>query len=63
MTFIGDVERGHFRLHPAGYKGISEGCITLPRLSDFMLLRDVLLNTPALQVTATLTAFGTIQVY
>lgn len=63
LTFIGDVERGYFRLHPAGYKGVSEGCITLPRLSDFMLLRDALLNTPTLQVTASLTAFGTIQVY
>lgn len=63
MTFIGDVERGHFRLHPAGYKGISEGCITLPRLSDFMLLRDALLNTPTIQVAGSLTAFGTIQVY
>lgn len=63
LTFIENVERGHFRLHPAGYKGVSEGCITLPRLSDFMLLRDALLNTPTIQVTASLTAFGTIQVY
>lgn len=63
LTFTGQVERGHFRLHPAGYKGVSEGCITLPRLADFMMLRDALLNTPALQVTASLIAFGTIQVY
>ncbi|HHS9593638.1 tlde1 domain-containing protein [Raoultella planticola] len=58
-----EVQRGHFRLHPAGYKGVSEGCITLPRLSDFMLLRAALLNTPTIQVTASLTAFGTVQVY
>ncbi|MEB6377722.1 DUF2778 domain-containing protein [Leclercia adecarboxylata] len=63
ITFIGHVERGHFRLHPTGYKGVSEGCITLPRLSDFMLLRDALLKTPTIQVTSSLTAFGTIQVY
>lgn len=63
LTFIGEVERGHFRLHPAGYKGVSEGCITLPRLSDFMILRDALLGTPTLQVTGSLTAFGTVQVY
>ena len=63
LTFIGNVERGHFRLHPAGYKGVSEGCITLPRLSDFMLLHDALLRTPTVQITASLTAFGTIQVY
>ncbi|ASI57547.1 DUF2778 domain-containing protein [Raoultella ornithinolytica] len=62
-TFIGHVRRGNFRLHPAGYQGVSEGCITLPRLSDFMLLRAALLNTPTIQVTASLTAFGTVQVY
>ncbi|SNY62364.1 DUF2778 domain-containing protein [Enterobacter sp. CC120223-11] len=63
MTFIGDATRGNFRLHPAGYKGSSEGCITLPRLSDFILLRNALLSTPTIQATASLTAFGTIQVY
>lgn len=63
LTYIGQVERGHFRLHPAGYKGVSEGCITLPRLSDFILLRNALLNTPRIQISAMLSAFGTIQVY
>ena len=63
LTWVGEVQRGHFRLHPAGYKGVSEGCITLPRLSDFMLLRAALLNTPTIQVTASLAAFGTVQVY
>ncbi|NIG73719.1 DUF2778 domain-containing protein [Cedecea neteri] len=63
FTFIDVVERGHFRLHPAGYKGTSEGCITLPRLSDFMLLREALLKTPKIQVSASLSAFGTVQVY
>ncbi|MGN2450421.1 tlde1 domain-containing protein [Klebsiella electrica] len=63
LTWVGEVQRGHFRLHPAGYKGVSEGCITLPRLSDFMLLRAALLNTPTIQEAASLTAFGTVQVY
>ncbi|MGL4723155.1 MAG: DUF2778 domain-containing protein [Scandinavium sp.] len=63
LTFIEDVERGHFRLHPAGYAGRSDGCITLPRRSDFTLLREALLKTPAFKVSASLTAFGTIQVY
>lgn len=63
LTWVGEVQRGHFRLHPAGYKGVSEGCMTLPRLSDFMLLRAALLNTPTIQIAASLTAFGTIQVY
>ncbi|MFH7825403.1 DUF2778 domain-containing protein [Kluyvera chengduensis] len=63
LTFIDKVERGHFRLHPAGYRGISEGCITLPFLSDFNILREALLNSPTMQVTSSLVAFGTIQVY
>lgn len=63
FTFIEHVQRGNFRLHPAGYRGVSEGCITLPYLSDFLLLHNALLNTSTLQVTASLTAFGTIQVY
>ena len=62
-TFIDHVERGHFRLHPAGYMGISEGCITLPSPSHFAVLREALLRTPTMQVTATLTAYGTVQVY
>ncbi|WP_368541563.1 DUF2778 domain-containing protein [Enterobacter soli] len=63
VTFIDKVERGHFRLHPAGYKGVSEGCITLPRLSDFLMLRDALLETPTQLIMGSLTAFGTVQVY
>lgn len=63
LTFIEDVERGHFRLHPAGYKGVSEGCITFPRLSGFMLLREALLKTEPYIATPTLKAFGTVQVY
>lgn len=62
-TFIGKVERGNFRLHPAGYKGISEGCITFPNLSDFIILRDTLLATATFPVSASLRAYGTIQVY
>ncbi len=62
-TFINNVERGHFRLHPAGYMGISEGCITLPSKAHFSVLRNALLNTPAIQVTSMLTAYGTVQVY
>lgn len=62
-TFIDHVERGHFRLHPAGYMGISEGCITLPSPSHFAVLREALSRTPTMQVTATLTAYGTVQVY
>lgn len=62
-TFIDKVERGHFRLHPAGYKGVSEGCITLPGTAHFAVLREALLRTSTMQVSATLTGYGTVQVY
>ncbi len=62
-TFIDKVERGNFRLHPAGYKGISEGCITFPSLSQYMILRNALLSTTTFYVTSTLVAYGTVYVY
>jgi len=63
LTFIDQVQRGHFRLHPAGYRGISEGCITFPSRTQFEVLRQSLLQTATIKVTASLTAFGTVQVY
>lgn len=62
-TFVAQVERGNFRLHPAGYEGISNGCITLPSPSHFTVLREALMRTPTVLVTASLKAYGTIQVY
>ena len=62
-TFIEDVERGNFRLHPAGYRGISNGCITFTSKSHFAILREALLITPTTMVSPTLKAFGTVQVY
>ncbi|MEJ1604804.1 DUF2778 domain-containing protein, partial [Escherichia coli] len=44
ITFFESVSRGQFRLHPAGYEGVSNGCITLPGKSHYMLLRDALLS-------------------
>lgn len=63
LTFIEQVERGNFRLHPAGYEGVSNGCITLPSPSHFAILREALLRTPSIRVSASLNAYGTIQVY
>lgn len=63
QTFYEEVRRGSFRLHPAGYQGISNGCITLPGKDHYDLLRNALLNSPQIIVTANLRAFGTIQVY
>lgn len=62
-TFIGEVERGNFRLHPAGYKGISHGCITLPSISNYMIIRNALMNATKFNVTPFLLAYGTVHVY
>jgi len=43
-TFCNEVRRGNFRLHPKGALGVSRGCITIERLSDFTLMRAVLLG-------------------
>lgn len=62
-TFINEVERGLFRLHPAGHSGNSDGCITLPNHADYQVLMFALYRSPAMMLTAQLKAFGTIQVY
>lgn len=62
-TFINNVERGSFRLHPAGQSGISNGCITLPNHSHYRILMHGLLASGTFKVTAGLDAPGTIQVY
>lgn len=46
VTSINGIMRGSFRLHPVGYWGISEGCVTLPGVSDFYRLRDFLKAQP-----------------
>lgn len=60
-TWIADVERGNFRLHPGT---LSEGCITLPHDSDFAMLRNALLRTQQVDVPCMrkLKAYGTIEV-
>ncbi len=63
VTFIDKVTRGNFRLYPAGYEGVSNGCITLPSPAHFAILRDALLITPTVLITTSLTAYGTVQVY
>lgn len=62
-TFVESVGRGQFRLHPAGRRGVSEGCITLPNHSQYAMLRNALLRAPKFRVTSTLLAYGTVQVY
>lgn len=45
QTFCDSVKRGQFRLHPKGLAGISKGCITIEKNSDFQYLRSVLKDT------------------
>lgn len=45
QTWVNDVSRGQFRLHPVGGSGISLGCITLPSRVEFLSIRHALLNT------------------
>lgn len=41
-TWYEQVKRGKFRLHPKGPSGISEGCIVIDKLSDYVHLRTTL---------------------
>ncbi|HDR2893240.1 TPA: DUF2778 domain-containing protein [Enterobacter asburiae] len=62
-VFVDGVSRGHFRLHPIGPRGLSEGCITLLSLSDFDYLRSAMLKTTMIPVPCTsFKAYGTITV-
>ncbi|MBN3801803.1 DUF2778 domain-containing protein [Paraburkholderia sp. Ac-20336] len=63
VTWINGVERGNFRLHPFGGRGISPGCITLLNHADFMFIRRALLGTTTVSVrNSGLRAYGTIEV-
>jgi hypothetical protein len=46
-TWINDVYRGLFRLHPGV---LSEGCITIASNADFAIIRNALLKTKPMQV-------------
>lgn len=62
-VFCNDVERGNFRLHPKGPRGISEGCITLERASDFAALRKLILEGGSSAISgSTLQAYGIVNV-
>lgn len=45
FTFIHGVQRGNFRLHPAGPLNLSQGCLTLPSRNEFYRLRNLLKNS------------------
>lgn len=43
-VFCEEVKRGNFRLHPMVGRGISKGCITIEKQSDFNRIRLMLRN-------------------
>ncbi|MEW6339781.1 MAG: DUF2778 domain-containing protein [Paraburkholderia sp.] len=62
-TWVKGVQRGQFRLHPAGGRGISLGCITLTSYTDFEKIRQALLHAPTIPArNSGLRAYGTIEV-
>lgn len=62
-TWINGVERGQFRLHPAGGRGISLGCITLLSYADFEKIRRAFLHTFTIPArNSGIRAYGTIEV-
>ncbi|GLR08110.1 hypothetical protein COO59_07570 [Mixta theicola] len=63
FTWVSGVKRGLFRLHPLGPSQTPKGCITFQHHSDFMMLRNALLNTSTVPINTTgLHAYGYINV-
>lgn len=59
ITYCNNVKRGAFRLHPKGDLGISQGCITIEKRSDYQFLRTILKNSAPVAVPgSTLKAYG-----
>ena len=62
-TFVHGVQRGNFRLHPRGRRGISEGCITLMSPQQFKQLRLYLRSLPTQLIPGTaIPCYGTVDV-
>lgn len=62
-TFCSAVERGNFRLHPAGSAGVSEGCVTLQHKHEFENLRNHLLCSMKIDIPRTkIQAYGILSV-
>ncbi|MGG1947048.1 DUF2778 domain-containing protein [Trinickia sp. NRRL B-1857] len=60
---VNGVRRANFRLHPVGYWGISEGCITLPSVDNFYVLRNWLLKQKTAKIPGTnVDYYGTVTV-
>lgn len=61
---VNGIVRRNFRLHPAGYWGVSEGCITISNGYDFDQIEGYLRSSPPELVVpvGALKAYGTVEV-
>jgi len=58
-----ETERGNFRLHPKGSRGLSYGCITIERLIDFQRIDRILRGGQATPISGTrINAYGKVLV-
>jgi hypothetical protein len=63
ITFCNNVKCGSFRLHPKGALGISQGCITINTMKDFLFLSTILRNGGQTSVPdSSLKAYGVVTV-
>ncbi|HEX4855326.1 MAG TPA: DUF2778 domain-containing protein [Limnobacter sp.] len=63
QTLCNGIIRGQFRLHPAGVLATSRGCITLPNMADYELIRNELRSNGKFKVgRAGLEAYGMLTV-
>ena len=63
VTWVGNVQRGGFRLHPIGPLRMSKGCITLASPADFARLRTRLKAGPNIRIPCQMgMAYGTVYV-
>lgn len=63
QVYCDEVKRGNFRLHPKVGRGISKGCITIDRQSDFNTIRTMLKGMKKHDIPGTdLFAYGRVTV-
>jgi hypothetical protein len=62
-VYCNKVKRGQFRLHPKGTQGVSLGCVTIEKLSDFQHLKTILRGAnPSAIPNSNLKAYGILTV-
>ena len=52
-TFCEKVKRGQFRIHPEGPLGISQGCVTFKKMSDFRTFSSIIKGSGKIKIPGT----------